>query len=108
MTFIAVNEPSLNGNEKKYLNECIDSGWISSEGPFVKKLEEDFSKYCAQKYGIAVANGSVALDVAIRALKDVYNFEENSLSYYYSGNIHSSKIFLNDVKKNQKIDPKGL
>lgn len=38
----------------------------------------------------------------------VYNFKENSLSYYYSGNIHSSKIFLNDVKINQKIEPKKL
>jgi len=38
----------------------------------------------------------------------VYNFEENSLSYYYSGNVHSSKIFLNDVKSNQKIEPKKL
>jgi len=38
----------------------------------------------------------------------VYNFEENSLSYYYSGNIHSAKIFLNDVKTNQKIEPKKL
>ena len=71
---IAVNEPLLDGNEKKYLNECIDTGWISSEGPFVKKLEDDFSKYCGQKYGIAVANGSVAIDVAIRALKDVYGW----------------------------------
>ena len=40
---IPVNEPLLNGNEKKYLNECIDTGWISSEGPFIKKLEEQFS-----------------------------------------------------------------
>ena len=71
---IAVNEPLLDGNEKKYLSECIDTGWISSEGPFVKKLEDDFSKYCGQKYGIAVANGSVAIDVAIRALKDVYDW----------------------------------
>jgi len=65
---IPVNEPLLNGNEKKYLCECIDSGWISSEGSFVKKLEEDFSKRVGRKYGIAVANGSVALDVAITAL----------------------------------------
>lgn len=77
MSFIPVNEPLLNGNEKKYLNECIDTGWISSEGPFIKKLEDDFSKYCGQTYGIAVANGSVAIDVAIRALKEVYNWQEN-------------------------------
>lgn len=75
--FIPVNEPLLNGNEKKYLNECIDTGWISSEGPFVKKLEEEFSAYCGQKYGIAVANGSVAIDVAIRALKEKYNWQKN-------------------------------
>ena len=38
--FIPVNEPLLNGNEKKYLNECIETGWISSEGPFVEKFEK--------------------------------------------------------------------
>ncbi len=76
MDFIPVNEPLLDGNEKKYLSECIDTGWISSEGPFVKKFEEKFSYYCGQKYGIAVANGSVAIDVAIRALKDVYGWQE--------------------------------
>lgn len=76
MDFIPVNEPLLNGNEKKYLNQCIDTGWISSEGPFVKQLEENFSSYCGQKYGIAVANGSVAIDVAIRALKEVYGWQD--------------------------------
>lgn len=75
--FIPVNEPLLNGNEKKYLNVCIDTGWISSEGPFVKRLEDEFSAYCGQKYGIAVANGSVAIDVAIRALKEEYNWQDN-------------------------------
>ncbi|MFM6243316.1 MAG: DegT/DnrJ/EryC1/StrS family aminotransferase, partial [Dolichospermum sp.] len=65
---IPVNEPLLNGNEKKYLNQCIDTGWISSEGPFIKQLEEQFSTKVHRSYGIAVCNGSVALDVAIAAL----------------------------------------
>ena len=65
---IQVNEPLLTGNEKKYLAECIDTGWISSEGPFVKKFEEEFAKRVGRKYGIAVANGSVALEVAVSAL----------------------------------------
>lgn len=65
---IPVNEPVLNGNEKKYLCECIDSGWISSEGPFVKRFEEEFAAYHGRKFGIATANGSGALDVAITAL----------------------------------------
>lgn len=64
---IPVNEPLLDGNEKKYLLECIDSGWISSEGPFVKKFEEQFAARAGRKYGIAVANGSVALDTAVTA-----------------------------------------
>lgn len=65
---IPVNEPLLDGNEKKYLNECIDTGWISSEGPFIKSFEEKFASRMGRKHGIAVANGSVALDMAVVAL----------------------------------------
>jgi perosamine synthetase len=66
---IPVNRPVLDGNEKKYLNECIDTGWISSEGPFVKKLEVGFSKLMGCAHGIAVCNGSVAIEVALAALR---------------------------------------
>ncbi len=65
---IPVNEPLLDGNERKYLLECIDTGWISSEGPFLKKFEEEFAKRVQRKYAIAVCNGSVALDAAVVAL----------------------------------------
>jgi perosamine synthetase len=64
---IPVNEPLLNGNEKKYLQECIDTGWISSEGPFVKKFEKNFAKFIGRKHAIAVANGTAAIDIAIAA-----------------------------------------
>ena len=69
MEFIPVNTPLLDGNEKKYLNECIDTAWISSEGPFVKKLEKGMAEYVGRKYGVAVCNGSVALDLAVEALQ---------------------------------------
>lgn len=68
MDFVPVNEPLLNGNEKKYLNECIESGWISSEGPFVGLFEHKMSEAVNRKYGIAVANGTAALEVAVKAL----------------------------------------
>ena len=68
MGFIPVNEPLLNGNEKKYLCECIDTGWISSEGPFVKEFEQKMSASVNRKYGIAVSNGTAALEVAVQAL----------------------------------------
>lgn len=68
MTPIPVNEPLLNGNEKKYLNECIDTGWISSEGPFVSRLENEFAKFIGVEYACAVSNGTAALEVALYAL----------------------------------------
>ncbi|MGF1481780.1 MAG: DegT/DnrJ/EryC1/StrS family aminotransferase [Cyanophyceae cyanobacterium] len=66
--FIPVNQPLLNGKEKQYLNECIDTGWISSEGSFVKQFEQAFAARVGRKYGIAVCNGSMALDAAVVAL----------------------------------------
>jgi|SRR5215472_3174364 len=66
--FIPVNQVSLDGNEKAYLNKCIDTGWISSEGPFVRQFEEQFAAQVGRQYGIAVSNGSVALDAAVVAL----------------------------------------
>jgi len=66
--FIPVNEPLLNGNEKKYLLECIDTGWISSEGPFVAEFEHKFAKRVGRKHAIAVTNGTAALDASFEAL----------------------------------------
>lgn len=67
--FIPVNEPLLNGNEKKYINECIDTGWISSEGKFITEFENKFASYVGRKFGVACANGSAALDIAIASLE---------------------------------------
>jgi perosamine synthetase len=66
--FIPVNEPLLNGREKEYVNECIETGWISSEGPAVHRFEQLFSARIGRQHGIAVCNGSVALDAGVAAL----------------------------------------
>lgn len=65
---IPVNTPDLTGNEARYLAECIETGWISSEGPFVQRLEQGVAKLSGRRHGIAVANGTVAIDVALAAL----------------------------------------
>ena len=65
---IPVNEPLLDGNEKKYLNQCIDTGWISSEGPFVKLFESKMANLVDRRHAVAVTNGSCALDMAVTAL----------------------------------------
>jgi perosamine synthetase len=67
--FIPVNTPLLSGNERKYITECIDTGWISSEGEFIRRFEDEFAKYIGRKSGIAVSNGSAALDIAVQALE---------------------------------------
>lgn len=65
---IPVSEPLLNGNEKRYLAECIDSGWISSEGPFVARFEEAFAARLGRTHGVAVCNGTAAIEAALYAL----------------------------------------
>lgn len=63
-----VYQPNLNGNEKKYVNECLDTCWISSKGHFVNDFENEFSNYINVKYGTAVCNGTVAIHLALVAL----------------------------------------
>ena len=65
---IPINEFSLAGNEAKYLKECVETGWISSEGPFVRRFESEFASFVGRKYGIAVCNGTAALETALFAL----------------------------------------
>ncbi|MGB1307432.1 MAG: LegC family aminotransferase [Oceanihabitans sp.] len=63
--FIPLHEPRFIGNEKKYLNECIDSTFVSSVGKFVDQFEADVAKYTGAKYAIATVNGTAALHIAL-------------------------------------------
>jgi len=66
--FIPVNEPLLDGNERLYLQECIDTGWISSEGPFVARFEAGMAERTGRRHAVAVTNGTAALEAAVAAL----------------------------------------
>ena len=66
--FIPVNTPIMTGNELKYVTDCINTGWISSEGSYVSKFESAVAQKVNRKYGIAVSNGTAAIDIAIKAL----------------------------------------
>jgi perosamine synthetase len=65
---IPVNEPLLNGNELKYVTDCIETGWVSSAGKYINEFETGWASYCGKKNGIAVSNGTTALDVAVHCL----------------------------------------
>ena len=66
--FIPVNVPKIFKQDKINVKDCLDKGWISSEGNFVKQFEVNFSKYINKKYGVAVANGTAALEIALKSL----------------------------------------
>jgi len=63
--FIPLHEPRFRGNEKKYLNECIDSTFVSSVGAFVDRFEKDLASYVGAKYAVATVNGTSALHAAL-------------------------------------------
>ncbi len=65
---IPVNEPLLDGHELDYVSECVRTGWISSAGHFIEEFERGWAEYCGVRYGVAVANGTVALEVAAACL----------------------------------------
>jgi perosamine synthetase len=68
MIKIPVYQPSLFGNEKKYVNECFDSTWISSKGKFVGEFENRFAEYTGIRHAATVCNGTAALHLALVAL----------------------------------------
>jgi perosamine synthetase len=65
---IPVNEPRLSGRELEYVTECVRSGWISSAGRYIEQFETAWAAYCQRAHGVAVANGTVALEAAIECL----------------------------------------
>ena len=68
MERITIATPILNGNEKKYVDECIDTGWISANGRFISEFEKKFAEFCGTKYALACCNGTVTLHLALLAL----------------------------------------
>jgi len=65
---IPVNEPLLGGKELEYVSECVRTAWISSAGSFIDRFEKEWAAYCNRKHGVAVCNGTVALELALSVL----------------------------------------
>ena len=63
---VALHEPTFEGNEWRYLKECLDSTFVSSVGKFVDRFESDLAKYTGAKYAVAVVNGTAALHIALK------------------------------------------
>jgi perosamine synthetase len=66
---IPVSEPLLGGNELRYVQDCLDTGWISSSGDYIDRFERAWAAYCGTEHGIAVSNGTAALQLAVDSLR---------------------------------------
>jgi perosamine synthetase len=109
-----VYRPSLIGNEKKYVNECLESTWISSLGRFVGEFENEFSSYTGIKYSSGVCNGTVALHLALEALgiDDGDEVIVPTLTYIASVNAitytGAKPIFVDSLKDTWQMDPEDV
>ena len=112
--FIPLHEPKFAGNEKQYLNECIDSTFVSSVGKFVDEFEEKIVNYTGVKYAIATSNGTSALHISL-LLADVERNDEvitqpltfvatcNAISY-----CGAQSIFVDVDKDTMGLSPSAL
>ena len=112
--FIPLHEPRFVGNEKKYLNECIDSTFVSSVGAFVDRFEEMLCEITGSKYAIACVNGTAALHMSL-VLADVGKDDEvitQALTFVATANAISytgaHSIFLDSGSDNLGLCPKDL
>ena len=102
---ISIAKPELRGNEIKYLTDCVNSGWVSSVGPYISKFEKIFSKYTKLKNVIAVSSGTTALQLALSTLNIGQNDEvivpDLTFASPVNAIIHTgAKPVLAEVKKN--------
>jgi perosamine synthetase len=111
---IPIYQPSLSGNEKKYVNDCLDSTWISSKGHFIAEFEQKFAAYTTVQYAASVCNGTVALHLALVALGIgpgdevivptlTYISSVNAITY--TGAI---PVFVDSLESNWQIDPEDV
>ena len=112
--FIPLHEPKFIGNEKKYLNECIDSTFVSSVGEFVDEFEEKISEYTGSKYAVTTSNGTSALHISLLLANVKCNDEVitqpltfvatcNAISY-----CNAKPIFIDVDKDTMGLSPSAL
>lgn len=111
---IPLSVPCLAGNEKRYVNECLDTNWISSAGRFVGEFEKEFAKYAGSKYAVAVASGTAALHLAL-IVSGIKTGEEvfapaltfiaplNAIKY-----VGAYPVFIDSNQENLGISPEGI
>jgi len=112
--YIPLHEPLFTGNEKKYLENCIDSGFVSSVGEYVNQFEDQIAKYLGSDYAVAIVNGTSALHLALH-LAGVEQGDEvitQSLTFIATANaisyINAAPVFIDVDKETLGLSPTKL
>lgn len=111
---IQVYKPTLGGNEKAYVNECIDTCWISSKGKYNTLFAEEFANYIGVKYATTVSNGTLALHLALMALGIGEGDEVIVPTFTYIASANAVKytgaevIFADALEESWQIDPEDI
>jgi perosamine synthetase len=114
MINIPVYQPSLSGNEKKYVIDCLDSNWISSKGKYVSLFEESFSEYIGARYSLTVCNGTMALHLALVTLGIGLGDEVIVPTLTYIASVNSivytgaTPVFVDSLSETWQIDPDDI
>jgi perosamine synthetase len=111
---IPVYRPSLSGNEKKYILDCLDSSWISSKGEYIKKFEDGFSQYLGIKHATTVANGTLALHLALIALGVGQDDEVIVPTFTYIASVNcisytgATPVFVDSLEATWQMNPEDI
>lgn len=111
MKYYSVAEPNISSLEKKYVNDCLDTGWISWRGKYVDKFEKAYARFNNTKYAVAVCNGTMALHLILLALGITKNDEVivPNFTYVASANailhVGAKPVFVDCDEETYNIDP---
>lgn len=106
--------PMLNGNEKKYVMDCLDTTWISSNGPYLERFERQFAAFCQTKHAIACSNGTTALHLALMAhgvgpgdevIVPTLTFVATANAVRYCG---ATPVFVDAEPETWNMDPEAI
>jgi perosamine synthetase len=112
--FIPVAEPALVGNEKAYVNDCLETNWISSNGKYISRFESEFADFCGVKHAVACCNGTAALHLALLAagigqgdevIVPTLTFVATANAVIYCG---AEPVFVDSEPETWNINPKKI
>ncbi|MFN7890873.1 MAG: DegT/DnrJ/EryC1/StrS family aminotransferase [Pirellula sp.] len=112
--FVRVAEPVLDGNEKKYVLDCLEENWISSKGKYIDRFEKLLAEYCGTRCAVVTNNGTTSLHLALLALGLDRGDEVimPSLSYVATANVvrycNATPVFVDSERRFLSIDPNRI